>query len=287
MYGQEGLARQQFMDAAKAKGNPREAQPFDLIRDGRKFNFLQINESERAQSYFYTGGLVAVHSAGRDRGAIWDALQRREVYATSGERMLLWFDLLGSDGERVPMGSILEAAGTPSFEVRALGAFEQAPGCPQYSVDALGPDNIEQICRGECYNPTGTRRPVTQVEVVRIRPQVEPGESVDALIEDPWRVLPCDDQGQGCTVRFSDPDFQAGGREHIYYVRALQAPSPTVNAGQLRCQVDADGECIKVDICHGDSRTARDDDCLAPAAERAWSSPIYLSPSRALAVNEY
>ena len=54
-----------------------------------------------------------------------------------------------------------------------------------------------------------------------------------------------------------------------------------MNAGGLRCQYDADGNCVKVNPCYGDYRTPYDDDCLSPNEERAWSSPIYLSPRSA------
>jgi hypothetical protein len=77
-------------------------------------------------------------------------------------------------------------------------------------------------------------------------------------------------------VEFEDPEFIASRRENVYYVRAIQAPTQAVNAGQLRCRTDEQGNCIEVTPCYGDYRTAADDDCLAPAEERAWSSPIFV-----------
>ena len=79
---------------------------------------------------------------------------------------------------------------------------------------------------------------------------------------------------------FEDPGFAEEQREVIYYARAIQKPSPAVNAGGLRCEYDADGVCIAVNPCYGDYRTDRSDECLRPNAERAWSSPIYIDYER-------
>ena len=255
-----------------------ESVPVDITTQGgdNPIRNLQILDFERQASFFMTGGLVAVHAEGRDRDAIWTALKRREVYGTSGERILLWFDLLNAPDAPLPMGSDTRLETTPRFRVRAVGSFRQRPGCPAHALSALTPERLQRLCKGECYNPGDERRRITRIEVVRIRPQTRAGEPVRGLIEDPWRRYDCPSDLAGCTVEFEDPEFVAGGRDVVYYVRALQEPTPAVNAGGLRCTYDAQGECVKVNPCYGDYRTPYTDDCLAPNEERAWSSPIYL-----------
>ncbi len=233
-------------------------------------------ETERAGSFFLTGGLVATHANGRDRQAIWDALERREVYATSGGRTLLWFDLVNAPesdaGENtVPMGGSAVMGESPRFLVRAAGAFEQKPGCPDYALDSLGPERLERLCRGECYHPSDRRKLITRIEVVRIRPQSRVDEPIDELIEDPWRVFECEPDPSGCTVSFTDEEFPGGARDAVYYVRAIEAPSPAVNGAQLRCEYDAFGRCLQINLC-----TRESGDCLAEVEERAWSSPIFV-----------
>jgi hypothetical protein len=248
------------------------SEPFESV--GSDLPIFAIWETERAGSFFLNGGLAAVHAAGRSREAIWDALQRKEVYATSGPRILLWFDLLNAPGAgSVPMGGEARMSSAPHFTVRAVGSFEQKPGCPDYAVRALSPERLTGLCRDECYHPSDARRPITRIEVVRIRPQTRAGEDVALLIEDPWQRLPCAPDPAGCRVTFSDPEFASAGRDALYYVRAVEAPSPAVDADPLGCERDASGRCA---VLHPCVERPLDDDCLAETEERAWSSPIFV-----------
>ncbi|MEM7411544.1 MAG: DUF3604 domain-containing protein [Myxococcota bacterium] len=227
-------------------------------------------ETERGASFFLNGGLAAVHADGRDRDAIWQALDRKEVYGTSGPRILLWFDLLNGPDGPAPMGSEARLGEPPIFQVRAQGSFEQKPGCPADALDALG-DRVDRLCQGECYHPSDQRRSITRIEVVRIRPGSD--GDVGDRIEDPWRVLPCRGDGNGCVKAFSDPEYATSGRDAVYYVRAIEAESEAVGADPLGCKRDTNGRCIEVNPCFG---RPNEDDCLAKTEERAWSSPIYV-----------
>jgi len=239
---------------------------------------LEVWEAERGASFFLNGGLTAVHSGGRDRDSIFRALQRREVYGTSGPRILLWFDLLNAPGGApLPMGSEVALAEAPIFQVRAVGSFVQKPGCPADSLAALGPDRLERLCQGECYRPSDRRRVISRIEVVRIRPQIASGEDMGPLIEDPWKIFSCPADPAGCQIAFTDADHARSDRDALYYVRAIEAASPTVGADPLGCELDAKGRCAAIDPCFG--RPA-DDDCLADAEHRAWSSPIFVDRPR-------
>ncbi len=258
----EGRYMSDIMGAARTEWEP----VVDLMVEEIFPNWVRQN------SFFHSGGLVAVHADGPDRQSIWDALERRAVYATTGERIELWFDLVAGADEPVQMGSAAVVSTTPEFEVRATGSFVQKPGCPQWVPE----ERAEATCHGECYNPSPERHDIDRIEVVRIRPQITPDEDLAELVDDPFLTFECDGKAT-CEVQFSDPDFAAGGRDALYYVRAIQQPSGQLNHEDLRCERDEDGACVSVDLCQGGAR-GEGDDCIQDGGERAWASPIYLSP---------
>ena len=266
------LTARMMASTAEPEARSREIVLSEVPLQGRR-------DMERSASYLLTGGLAAVHAESRRRAAIWQAFEEREVYATSGDRILLWFDLLNApEGER-PMGSIVDGqAQSPRFRVSAAGAFAQKPGCPDFVGEAMGPDRLQSICLGECYHPTDARRAIERLEVVRIRPAEPDGPPVAERIDDPWQVFACEGDGEGCQAEFSDPDFDPAGGEVVYYARAVQEPTLAVNAGGFRCTYDDAGNCVEVAPCYGDGRTDAHDDCLAENTEHAWSSPIFVRP---------
>jgi hypothetical protein len=256
------LARRPSMDDPRRPAQPQPSDAGVLGADARVTSFL------------YPGGLVAAHAEGRSRAAIWDALQRREVYGTSGPRILLWFELQNAPGGPAPMGSEHTLAEAPRFEVRAVGSFEPAPGCPETSRDALSAPQLRRLCNGECEHPSDVRRAIEAIEVIRIRPQLTADEPADGLIEDPWRRFDCAPDPAGCTIAFDDPDFVAAGRDALYYVRALEQPSLAQNGNPLEPERDAAGRTLAVHLCTPERVDAGG--CPAPVQERAWSSPIFV-----------
>jgi hypothetical protein len=258
----------------------------EALSESRRVNLddvpgAKMKEPERFNSFWYTGGLVAAHAESRDREAIWNALERKEVYGTSGPRILMWFDLIDPSDESViePMGSRLSTSKTPTFRVRATGSLEQKPGCPDEVRGGLTAERLSRLCQGECYNPSEQRRKITRVEVIRIRPQQYEGEAIDDLIDDPWRSQDCPADGNGCEFVVRDDEYEVGGRSATYYARAIEEPMDTVNGANLGCEYDERGVCIQMSDCANYAEPG--EDCLSPVGHRAWSSPIFLDPAAA------
>ena len=74
-----------------------------------------------------------------------------------------------------------------------------------------------------------------------------------------------------------NPNFINDDRQALYYARAIQEPTETINGDALRCTYDDKGNCLEVNPCYGDYRIDKDDQCLTKIEHRAWSSPIFVS----------
>jgi hypothetical protein len=202
------------------------------------------------------GGLAAVWAVENSRDALFEALARRETYATSGTRIALRFfgATAGWDGslcadptllergydEGVPMGGSLAASATaPSFVVQAMA-----------DVVPLGLVQIVKVW----VDATGRHERLFDVAT--------PG-AADADVD----LDTCTPRGDGamelCEV-WTDPEW-AEGQRAAYYVRVLENPSCRWTGWQ----------CSRMPAGARPEACASDEVPLT-IRERAWSSPIWV-----------
>ncbi len=242
--------------------------------DAKKLK-LRMSEAERVGSYLYLGGLAAVHAKERSRDGIWQAMKDKQVYGTSGHRILMWFNMVDGDKKVAAMGQKVLMNSTPKFKVTVIGSPKQNSGCPDFINAGMDADKLEKMSFGECFNPTQQRHHMDKIEIIRIRPQSFAGEDVADLIEDPWKTFDCPKDSAKCEVNFSDDEFPGKQRDTVYYARAIEEAIPMINANNLNTQFDNRGNAISTDICFGSYETPASDECLALKGHQAWSSPIF------------
>jgi hypothetical protein len=216
------------------------------------------------------GGLVGVWAQENSRDAIFDALQRREAFGTSGTRMQVRFfggwsygpelcddpDLLRKAyAGGVPMGADLPAAAAaaaaPTFLVSAL----RDPGAPGVASSAL---ERLQIVKGWAGPDGEIHQQVFDVAGTRAKQGPDPSTCAP----------PAGGADQLCAA-WRDPGFDPAQRA-VYYARVLEQPSCRWSTRQCNALADA----------------ARADACSNPAIpktvqERAWTSPIWFTPAAA------
>jgi hypothetical protein len=223
---------------------------------------------------FSPGGLAAVWAPENSRDALFDALQRRETYATSGPRIEMRFfagadiepDLCQRDDfvqrgyqQGVPMGASLVPGATPSFAVAA----RRDPGT---SASAGMPLQRLQLIKG-WVDAAGNGHE----KVYDLAGDAANGATVDAAT--------CKPRGDGfdqlCAV-WQDPDYNPAQLSY-YYARAVE--NPRCRWSQQICMANA------VDCSKPDTITKGLAGCCAAEhrpfiQERAVSSPVWHTSER-------
>ena len=209
------------------------------------------------------GGVAGVWAEENSRDSLFDAMQRRETFGTSGPRMIARFFggwgydaslcgdpyyVLRSYASGVPMGSELPkrpaGAGSPTFVVSAM----RDPGIPEHPGGLL---QRAQVIKGWVDDDGYFNESVYDVA------GGANGASVD--------VDTCQPQGTGhdslCGV-WQDPDFDPEVNA-VYYVRVLENPSCRWSQRQcVELGEDAPASCASPGV----PRTLQ---------ERLWTSPIW------------
>lgn len=83
---------------------------------GHRFGFIGSTDHHSAHPGSYGYGRAMVWAPELTREGIWSAIQNRQTYCVTGDRIMLAVSL---DGQ--PMGSVVDAAGTRRFEIAVRG----------------------------------------------------------------------------------------------------------------------------------------------------------------------
>ena len=196
-------------------------------------------------------GYAAVWATENTREAIFDAMQRRETYATTGPRMLVRFDAeLGQ--QAVPMGGSLkgEKSNSPRFKISAL-------------KDPIGA-NLDrvQVVKGWLDADGNPQEQVINVAWSGERELNDAGKltAVGNTVDVPTASYRNDIGASSLNTIWQDPKFNAEIPAY-YYVRVIEIPTPRWTA------YDALRFAEKID-----------QDVPMITQERAYTSPIWFQP---------
>ncbi|MHC5065223.1 MAG: DUF3604 domain-containing protein [Planctomycetota bacterium] len=230
----------------------------------------KIGDMEYPGWSMVASGLAGVWAENNSRRAIWDAMKRREVYGTTGPRMMLRFfggyDFVENDAlsrtpanigyeKGVTMGGDLPAAPegkAPNFLIAALkdpisGNLDRVQVIKGW-IDAEG-NRQEKI-----YNVawSGDRQPDADGKLPPV------GNTVDVATASWTNTIGA---VEFVTV-WEDPDFDPK-QPAVYYVRVLEIPTPRWTA------FDAKAYGVKLP-----------EDVPMTTQERAYTSPIWYTPAK-------
>jgi hypothetical protein len=197
-------------------------------------------------------GYAAVWAEENTRAAIFDAMMRRETYATTGPRMTVRFDATLGE-QTVPMGGSLgrhQSGAVPTFEVMALkdpiGANLDRIQIVKGWLDSDGTSHeavFDIVWSGDRNKNNNGKLPAV-------------GNTVDVDAASYTNAI----GNPQLAAVWQDPDFDPDCAA-FYYVRVLEIPTPRWTA--------YDAARFNVEM---------DDDIPMITQERAYTSPIWYSP---------
>ncbi len=207
------------------------------------------------------------------REALWDAMHRKEVYATSGSRISVrlfgGWNFKADDAKSRDLASVGYAKGVPmGGDLNKAAKGGKAPSFLVAAMKDAQSGNLDriQIVKGwidkdnkeheKIYNVAWSdmkaRKPGKDGNIPAV------GDTVDVATAT-WKDTIGSPELTGV---WTDPEFNASQRA-FYYVRAIEIPTPTWLAyDQLRFGIKMPPE---VPMKH---------------QERAWSSPIWYTPGQ-------
>jgi hypothetical protein len=225
------------------------------------------------------GGLAVVWAPQNTRDALFEAMQRRETYATSGPRIVTRF----FGGWDYPQ----DLCADPEFVTRAyaggaamgsdLAPLPRADAAPVFALSARADTGTDQ----------SPGLPLQRIQLVKgwLGENGEAGETVYEVAGTPGNgasvdTSTCEPRGEGhqalCAV-WRDPDFDAG-QAAWYYARVVENPS--CRWSQRICAANgvdcSDASTIGEGLegcCAADHRPV--------IQERAWTSPVWYRPEGA------
>ncbi len=226
---------------------------------------------------FNPGGLAVLWAEENSRDSLFAAMQRKEAYGTSGTRPIVRFfggwDLpanLCDEDDFVPQG--YEKGVPMGGDLSAAPAADAAPRLAVWAMQDPG-------------TATAPGTPLQRIQIVK--GWLEEGELKEKVIDVAGGpndadvdLATCQRKGEGartlCSV-WTDPDFDAG--EHAYYYsRVLE--NPTCRWSQYVCNA-AKVDCSEPSSIPEDLARCCSEEHRPKIQERAWTSPIWFSPSAA------
>lgn len=246
-----------------------------LFPDEENNIYPEAEPTERYGWQYGAAGYVGVWAEANTRESLFDAMERREVYATSGPRMVVrlfgGWDFTEADLDLDP-GEIGYAKGVPMGSDLAVASEGQSP---TFLVAALKDPlraNLDriQIIKGWLDADGNTHEQVYNVKGSDGRTPDANGNLTDVgYTVDTETATWSDTIGDAelATV-WSDPDFDASQRG-FYYARVLEIPTPR--------WTDYDKAFYGEEWCRPDPTACND--VPLTLQERVYTSPIWYSPA--------